>query len=76
MSLEEEEYRDEVPFSSHHSNPHDVSLLMLTLITKLREQLQCYFERIKIRTTSDLNNILKGLCAALREWGVMLALLE
>ena len=76
MGLGKEEYRDKVPFSSHPIKgtcyPHNLLLLMLTLITRLRDQIHFYFKRTKIRTTSDLNNILKPLCAVLKEWGVML----
>lgn len=79
MSLGEEKYRNKVPFSSHYINsiynPYDLSLLMFTLITKRRDQIQCYFQIIQFRIASDLKNILKHLCVALKEWGVMLLLL-
>ena len=75
MSSWWEEYTDKVPFSSHPirgtCHPHDLLLLMLALITRLRDQVPCYIKRTKIRTTSDLNNILKHLCTAPKEWEVM-----
>lgn len=67
---------DKVPFSSYPIRgacyPHDLLLLMLTLITKLRDQIPCYIKRTKITTTSDLSNIFKHLCTAPKEWEVML----
>lgn len=51
MSLGKEDYRDKMPFPSHHSKdacyPHDLSLLLLTLIPRLRDQIIAKIAQIK-----------------------------
>ena len=83
MDFGKENHRGKVLFSTHHIKgiyyQYDLSLLMLTLITWLRECLSGFFTiKLLLFSLSALFSLEENHCPqpTLKEWEIMLSLLE